>query len=109
MEYFQDYRAHIGFSQEKPSKTTLFRTSRLLLGINCLEPGQSHSPHQHAEQDKFYFVIEGEGEFIVGKETQKGRMGMTVWAPAGLSHSVTNAGPYRLVLLMGMAPAPPSS
>ncbi|MGB7622962.1 MAG: cupin domain-containing protein [Terriglobia bacterium] len=109
MDYFQDYRAHIGFSQEKPSKTTLFRTSRLLLGINCLEPGQSHSTHQHAEQDKFYFVIEGEGEFIVGKETQKGRMGMTVWAPAGLSHSVTNAGPYRLVLLMGMAPAPPSS
>ncbi|MBZ5551930.1 MAG: cupin domain-containing protein [Acidobacteriia bacterium] len=109
MDYFQDYRSHIGFSQEKPSKTTLFRTPRMLLGINCLEPGQSHHAHQHAEQDKFYFVVEGEGEFTVGKETQKGRMGMTVWAPAGVSHAVTNAGPYRLVLLMGMSPAPPNA
>ncbi|MBZ5535453.1 MAG: cupin domain-containing protein [Acidobacteriia bacterium] len=109
MDYFQDYRAHIRFSQEKPSKTTLFRTPGLLLGINCLEPGQSQPTHQHAEQDKFYFVVEGEGEFTVGKETQKAKMGTTVWAPAGVSHGVSNAGPDRLVLLMGMAPAPPIS
>ncbi|HEY3081823.1 MAG TPA: cupin domain-containing protein [Chloroflexota bacterium] len=101
-----DYRAHTGSAPERFFKSTLFESRRLLLGINCLEPGQVQPDHGHADQDKFYFVVEGEGEFRVGGERLRGRPGCAVWAPAGVEHGVTNDGPRRLVLLVGIAPAP---
>ncbi len=109
MTNFTDYRAHTGSHPGKFFKSTLFQSERLLLGLNCLEPGQTQSAHAHASQDKFYFVVEGEGEFTVGDETRRAGPGMVVWAPAGVEHGVTNAGAQRLVLLVGIAPAPTTS
>jgi quercetin dioxygenase-like cupin family protein len=106
MTHFSDYRAHTGAHPGKFFKSTLFQSQRLLLGLNCLEPGQTQSSHAHAEQDKFYFVVEGEGEFNVGAETQRAGVGLVVWAPAGVEHGVTNKGGRQLVLLVGIAPAP---
>ena len=106
MTYFMDYRAHVGARPDKFYKATLFQSERLLLGLNCLEPGQTQSVHTHDDQDKFYFVLEGEGEFVVGEERQRAGAGITVWAPAGVDHGVTNRGNVRLVLLVGIAPAP---
>lgn len=106
MTHFTDYRAHTGSHPTKFFKSTLFQSGRLLLGLNCLEPGQTQSAHAHADQDKFYFVVEGEGEFTVGEETQRAGPGVVVWAPAGVEHGVTNTGAQRLVLLVGIAPAP---
>jgi quercetin dioxygenase-like cupin family protein len=106
MANFTDYRAHTGAHPTKFFKSTLFQSARLLLGLNCLEPGQTQSAHAHAGQDKFYFVVEGEGEFTVGDETQRAGPGLVVWAPAGVAHGVTNTGAQRLVLLVGIAPAP---
>jgi mannose-6-phosphate isomerase-like protein (cupin superfamily) len=103
---FRDYRAHVGASPNKHYKTTLFESSRLLLGLNCLEPGQTQAVHSHTDQDKFYFVVEGSGRFTVGDEIQEAGPGITVWAPAGVDHGVTNTTSDRLVLLVGIAPAP---
>ena len=85
-------------------KSTLFESKRLLLGLNCLEPGQSDRAHTHGEQDKFYFVLEGEGEFTIGDETLSAGAGHTVIAPAGVPHGVANNGSSRLVILMGLTP-----
>jgi quercetin dioxygenase-like cupin family protein len=104
MKYFSDYRVHVGSSPTKFFKSTLFESSRLLLGLNCLEPGQVQDAHEHADQDKFYYVIEGEGEFRVGDETRTAGAGVTVWAPAGVAHGVANRGTARLVVLVGIAP-----
>lgn len=41
MNLFADYRAHTGMHPEKFFKSTLFQSARLLLGLNCLGPGQS--------------------------------------------------------------------
>jgi quercetin dioxygenase-like cupin family protein len=106
MSHFADYRAHTGSHPEKFFKSTLFQSPHLLLGLNCLEPGQTQSVHAHAGQDKFYFVVEGEGEFSVGAEKQTAGAGLVVWAPAGVDHGVTNTSDKRLVLLVGIAPAP---
>lgn len=106
MTNFSDYRNHTGSKPDKFFKSTLFQSPRLLLGLNCLDPGQTHHVHIHHDQDKFYFVIEGEGEFVVGNETRAAGPGITVWAPAGVEHGVTNSGLQRLVLLVGIAPAP---
>jgi quercetin dioxygenase-like cupin family protein len=104
--YITDYRDHIGSSAEKFFKSTLFQSSHLLLGLNCLEPGQTQATHTHADQDKFYFVVEGQGEFAVADATYQAGPGMVIWAPAGAPHGVTNCGDIRLVLMVGIAPAP---
>jgi quercetin dioxygenase-like cupin family protein len=104
MEHFADYRQHVGSSPTKFFKSTLFESPRLLLGLNCLEPGQVQAAHEHSDQDKFYFVVEGHGEFSVGDVTQQAGPGVTVWAPAGVPHGVANPAADRLVLLVGIAP-----
>jgi quercetin dioxygenase-like cupin family protein len=106
MTNFKDYRDYAGSNPAKFYKATLFESGRLLLGLNCLEPGQTQAVHTHDDQDKFYFVLEGTGTFTVGEEVQEAGSGLTVWSPAGVDHGVTNNGSERLVLLVGIAPAP---
>ena len=101
-----DYRDHVGASDEKFYKTTLVQSERLMLGLNCLEPGQEQSLHTHDDQDKFYLVLEGSAEFAIGDRTLPAAPGAVAWAPAGVSHGVRNPGADRLVLFMGIAPAP---
>lgn len=97
---------HAGARPDKFYKTTLFRSDALMLGVNCLEPGQVQTPHDHADQDKFYYVVEGIGRFWVGEERVEAGPGELVWTPAGLVHGVANEGATRLTLLVGIAPAP---
>ena len=58
--------AHTGSRPEKFFKATLFRGDALLLGLNCLEPGQVQAAHDHPDQDKFYYVVSGTGRFTLG-------------------------------------------
>jgi len=104
--YFINYQDSVSFNPEKLFKATLAHSDRLMLGLNCLEPGQVQKIHDHADQDKFYFVLEGEGFFTVGEEEKTASSGMLVWAPAGVPHGVINQSGQRLVILMGIAPAP---
>ncbi len=106
MSNFTHYREHVGANPDKQFKSTLFRSGRLMLGLNCLEPGQEQHAHVHADQDKFYLVVEGVGDFVVGDETRSASEGTVVWAPAGVTHGVTNNAAKRLVLLVGIAPFP---
>jgi quercetin dioxygenase-like cupin family protein len=106
MDLIKAVQDYTGAEPQKFYKTTLFRSEALLLGLNCLEPGQTQPPHDHADQDKFYFVVEGEGRFWLGEEQVTAVSGEVVWAPAGLTHGVSNASSGRLTLLVGIAPAP---
>jgi mannose-6-phosphate isomerase-like protein (cupin superfamily) len=101
-----DYRSLVGSDPDKMYKSTVFESPRLLLGINCLEPGQADRVHTHDDQDKFYYVIEGEGEFTMGDEVLKAGAGQTVPVPAGVPHAVRNTASARLVILMGLTPWP---
>ena len=97
---------HVGEKAEKFYKTTLFRSDAILLGLNCLEPGQVQQPHDHEDQDKFYYIVEGNGNFWLGEERILASVGDVVWAPAGLVHGVANEGKVRLTLLVGITPSP---
>jgi quercetin dioxygenase-like cupin family protein len=97
---------HVGSRTEKFFKATLFHSEAMLLGLNCLEPGQVQHPHDHSDQDKFYYVVEGEGNFWLGEEQIVVGAGNVVWAAAGVVHGVKNEGASRLTLLVGIAPAP---
>jgi len=104
MDFVTHYERHAGSNPDKQYKATLFESGRLMLGLNCLEPGQAQLAHMHEAQDKFYYVVEGEAEFEVGEAKQTAGPGSVVWAPAGVGHGVENRGTARLVLLVGIAP-----
>src|SRR4051812_31524713 len=91
---------------DKMSKTTLFESSRLLVGLNAFEPGQSHALHAHAGMDKVYQVVDGAGVFLLDGRELPMRTGDLLVAPEGVAHGVRNDGPGRLLVLAILAPAP---
>ena len=106
MKYVKMLQDHVGENLEKFYKATLFHSDAMLLGINCLEQGQIQKPHDHKDQDKFYYVVAGQGKFWLGEERVDAAEGQVVWAPAGVNHGVENQNEARLVLLVGIAPFP---
>lgn len=97
---------HAVFAPGGMGKSTLFASSRVLVGVNAFEPGQSHALHAHAGMDKVYHVIAGEGEFLLADGAQPMRAGDLLVAPADVPHGVRNTGTSRLVVLAVLAPAP---
>ena len=87
-------------------KTTIFESARLLVGLNAFEPGQSHALHAHAGMDKLYYVLEGEGVFILEARELAMQAGDLLVAPEGVPHGVRNTGTIRLLVLTVLAPAP---
>ena len=106
MDNIINYRDYVGVKAEKFYKTTLFQAAHLMVGLNCLEPGQVQKVHLHTDQDKFYLVLEGTGSFTVGNEEAEAGPGHVIWAGAGVPHGVENKGNERLVIFMGIAPSP---
>jgi quercetin dioxygenase-like cupin family protein len=82
----------------------LFENQVVLVGINCMAPGQILSKHAHAEQNRFYSVLEGWGEIKIGDEVSRVEVGTVAWVPAGVAHTVTNTSDAPFILLVGIAP-----
>jgi len=99
-------RDHAVFSPQKMGKSTIFESSRLLVGLNAFEPGQEHALHAHAGQDKVYQVVEGEGLFLLEGRELPMRAGDLLVAPENVAHGVRNSGTSRLLVLAILAPAP---
>ena len=97
---------HASFHPEKMGKSTLFRSERLLVGLNSFEPGQEHRLHTHAGMDKVYHVLQGSGSFLLEDGERPFEAGMMLVAPDGVPHGIRNTGEGRLVVLAVLAPAP---
>jgi quercetin dioxygenase-like cupin family protein len=97
---------HAEWRPDKMGKRTLFESSRLLVGLNCFESGQSHALHAHHGMDKMYQVIAGSGLFLLEGRELPMTAGDLLIAPDGVPHGVRNSGPERLLVLAILAPAP---
>lgn len=97
---------HASWSSEKMGKATIFRSDRLMVGLNCFEPGQEHALHAHAGMDKVYHVLEGSGLFILEDREEPMAAGTLLVAPEGVPHGIRNTGDGRLLVLAVLAPAP---
>ncbi len=98
--------AHAVFRDDKMGKATLFSSERILVGLNCFEPGQEHALHAHAGMDKVYQVVSGKGLFLLeGREIDM-EAGLMLVAPEGVPHGIRNTGDGRLVVLAILAPSP---
>ena len=94
------------FDSEKMGKSTIFSSSRILVGLNSFEPGQEHRLHTHEGMDKVYHVLEGRGHFTLeGREVEM-EAGTMLVAPEGVAHGIRNSSDARLVVLAVLAPAP---
>ena len=94
------------YSPQKMGKSTIFESSRLLVGLNAFEPGQEHALHAHAGQDKVYLVLEGAGLFLLEGRQLPMTAGDLLAAPDGVPHGVRNTGTGRLLVMAILAPAP---
>ena len=94
------------FDADKMGKSTLFRSDRVLVGLNAFEPGQEHRLHTHAGQDKVYHVLYGSGLFLLEDREVPMEAGVMLVAPEGVPHGIRNTGTGRLLVLAVLAPAP---
>jgi mannose-6-phosphate isomerase-like protein (cupin superfamily) len=97
---------HAVYHPHKMGKSTLFRSDRLLVGLNAFEPGQAHELHSHAGMDKVYQVLQGRGVFLLADREIPMEAGVMLIAPEGVPHGIRNTGTERLLVLAILAPAP---
>jgi quercetin dioxygenase-like cupin family protein len=97
---------HAVFASEKMGKATLFRSERVLVGLNSFEPGQEHPLHVHSGMDKVYHVISGSGVFLLEDREILMEAGQMLIAPEGVAHGIRNDSPERLIVLAILAPSP---
>ena len=97
---------HAVYSPDKMGKSTIFRSDRVMVGLNAFEPGQEHALHAHEGMDKVYQVIQGQGLFLLEGEEVPMRSGVLLVAPEGAPHGIRNIGTERLLVLAILAPAP---
>lgn len=103
---FKHVIAAAKFAPEKMQKINLFETQNFFCDVYCLEPGQEQKVHAHKEEDKLYYVLSGNGTFIVDDESQELGEQQIVFAPAGSNHGVKNTSNAQLTLLVFMTPNP---
>jgi quercetin dioxygenase-like cupin family protein len=98
--------AHAQWRADRMGKSTIFQSGHLLVGLNAFEPGQFHDLHAHAGMDKVYFVIEGEGLFLLEGRKLPMRAGDLLVAPDGVPHGVENNSQARLLVMALLASGP---
>ena len=94
------------YSPDKMGKSTIFRSERVMVGLNAFESGQEHALHAHEGMDKVYQVIEGRGVFLLDGGEVPMEAGVVLVAPEGANHGIRNTGTERLLVLVILAPAP---
>jgi mannose-6-phosphate isomerase-like protein (cupin superfamily) len=97
---------HASYDSKKMGKSTLFRSDRLLVGLNAFEPGQQHELHSHAGMEKVYYVLAGRGLFLLEGREIPMESGVMLVAPESIPHGIRNTGSERLLVLAILAPAP---
>lgn len=96
----------IRFSDDKMQKVSVFGSTKYFCDLYCLKPGQDQRIHSHAESDKIYYVLRGQGTFHIAGEERDLSEGETVIARPGQDHGVKNSSAGELVLLVFMTPRP---
>ncbi|MDR3258968.1 MAG: cupin domain-containing protein [Fusobacteriaceae bacterium] len=68
-------------------------------------PNFEITPHIHETAIEFFYVVEGEGEFLDNTEWRKIEKGVAFKAPIGMTHGIKNTGKKPLVLFSTFSPS----
>lgn len=69
-----------------------------------IEPGCQISPHVHENSNEFYYVVGGEGEFLINGQWTPVKMGYALKAPMGEEHGLRNKGEEPFILFSTFSP-----
>ncbi len=72
---------------------------------NVIPPGEGPPLHTHANEDEFWWVIEGELRFTLGEELSSAPEGTFVFVPRGTPHNFQNVGEGPARILVMFTPA----
>lgn len=97
---------HAVWRTDKMGKSTIFESARMLVGVNAFEPGQAHPLHAHHGMDKLYYVVEGQGLFLLEEGERPMQAGDLLVAPDGIPHGIRNNSASRLLVLAVLSPGP---
>ena len=84
-------------------------TSSVVLKASCRDlgvaeiaigPGDEPPLHVHKNEDEWFYMLEGEVLFYVGKDTHRGTAGAFVSFPRGIPHTFSVESPSARFLLM---------
>ena len=67
-------------------------------------PGQRTAPHYHPKTEEIYYILRGQGEMKIGKETRRVGPLDAIAIPSGAVHTILNSGSEPLVFLCCCAP-----
>ena len=101
-----DPQEYAVYAPGRMGKSTIFRSDRIMVGLNAFEPGQEHSLHSHEGMDKVYYVVEGEGLFLLESSEVQMQAGVVLVSPEGVPHGIRNTGSGRLLVFTVLAPSP---
>ena len=79
-------------SDEKVKRTLLAEGKDFTAFLLQAQPNQKPYLHVHENHDELVYIIEGEGEFILGDTTKRAKPGDLLYFPKGVVH-----GPNLLV------------
>ncbi len=84
----------------------LLKTPQCQVAMMVLEPGQESSEYgnEHPGSDQIYFVVEGEGEAIVRRDSTIDRKGDLLYIEGDDSHQIVAGGSRAMRILHFVAP-----
>lgn len=85
------------FNDDKRHQEVVWSDDHGRISLICMKPGQEIVTHTH-HGSHVWMVMEGEGEFLTGKEARTIAVGQIVVVPALEDHGIRNASPDNLVI-----------
>ena len=85
------------FNDEKRHQETIWTDDHARINLICMKPGQEIVTHTH-HGNHIWMVMEGEGQFLTGKQPQTITTGQIVVVPAFEDHGIRNASTENLVI-----------
>ncbi len=85
------------FSDEKRSQETIWTDDNARISLICMKQGQEIITHTH-HGNHIWMVMEGQGEFLSGKQSQVIEVGQIVIVPAFEDHGIRNPSQENLVI-----------
>jgi mannose-6-phosphate isomerase-like protein (cupin superfamily) len=77
---------------------------KFLVTVVDVKPGGSTRPHEHRTVESMYYILEGRGEVLSGREKRVLGRDTAIYFPAGSTHGIRNVGRTRLRYLSCHAP-----
>lgn len=81
-------------------------TGKLVFNTFFFSPRQVLKLHKHPASDELFYVEEGKGQFIVGKDKFMVQSGSVIYGPANVMHGLADSGDSGIVLISVQGPKP---